>query len=107
MCFLYIDVETSISNINNLFENRFHSSAADFPTAYDQYDAPLGTFSDFLCGFTLGSALGFLMLLCVYDRNVTHRQRIGIIVGVLLNLILQKDYETSDSRSPVQAPTGN
>jgi hypothetical protein len=73
-------------------------------------DVSLGTFRDFLCGLAVGCTLGFVMLLCVWDRHVPHRQKVGILIGVVFNLILQKDVEgrgsssTTSSVSPVSEP---
>ena len=50
-------------------------------------DTPLGTFRDFLCGFCVGLGLGFVMLLCVWDRHVSHRQVRSVHISSNISLL--------------------
>jgi hypothetical protein len=52
-----------------------------------------GTGRDFVWGVLLGFAFGFLMLFCLWDRNISQRQRIGILVGVSLGTMTQLFHE--------------
>ena len=47
-----------------------------------------GTPRDFLWGFLLGFSLGSLMLICVFERSLNYRHKIGVICGILTQLIL-------------------
>ncbi len=35
-------------------------------------------------GMCLGFLLGFMMIVCIWDRNVTQKQKCGILVGIIL-----------------------
>jgi hypothetical protein len=48
----------------------------------------LGTSRDFIWGLVLGFSFGVLMLLCVFERSMNYRNKIGIIAGVMVQLIL-------------------
>jgi len=37
--------------------------------------------------FLFRFGLGILMLFCIWDRNVSHKQKLGILTGVSLHLI--------------------
>lgn len=45
----------------------------------------LGTMREFFFGMSLGYVLGFMMIFCVWDANVTYRQKLGILAGIILN----------------------
>ena len=47
----------------------------------------MGTAKDCCWGFMLGTAFGTLMLLCIFDRNMNHRNKMGILVGISLQLM--------------------
>lgn len=53
-----------------------------------QDDGHMGSYRDLLCGMSLGVLFGGIAILCLWDRNVTHRQKLGIILGVLLSFVL-------------------
>jgi len=55
----------------------------------------MGTTRDFLWGFVLGFSLGTLMLLCVFERSVNYRNKLGIIAGVLAQLALSISIQHS------------
>lgn len=42
---------------------------------------------EFLIGFLLGYFLGFLMIFCIWDSNVSPRQKLGILSGMSVGLI--------------------
>eukprot|EP00128_Syssomonas_multiformis_P007192 Colp12_sorted_trinity150504_noHs@29222 len=50
-------------------------------------DPDTGTFKEFFYGFLMGFALGFMMIFCIWDRNVSHKQKLGILTGVLVQLL--------------------
>jgi hypothetical protein len=45
-----------------------------------------GTAREFLWGVLMGSTMGFLMIFCVWDRNVSQRQKLGIMVGISIHM---------------------
>jgi hypothetical protein len=45
-----------------------------------------GTLREFVWGVLLGSTLGFLMIFCVWDRNISQRQKLGIMVGISIHM---------------------
>eukprot|EP01035_Chromulina_nebulosa_P019009 gene19009-24828_t len=46
-----------------------------------------GSYNDFIWGFFMGFFLGYIMIFCIWDRNVTQRQKLGIISGVMFQLL--------------------
>jgi hypothetical protein len=48
-----------------------------------------GNYNDFLWGLIMTLLLGVLMVFFVADRSVTKRQKLGIIVGFILNSFLE------------------
>lgn len=42
---------------------------------------------DFLFGLFMGYGLGFIMMFCIWDRNVSQHQRMGVLIGILLNML--------------------
>mmetsp|Transcript_2787 Transcript_2787/g.6234 ORF Transcript_2787/g.6234 Transcript_2787/m.6234 type:complete len:113 (-) Transcript_2787:49-387(-) len=48
----------------------------------------IGTDRDFLWGFLLGFFVGFLMLVWVWMPTVPHKQKLGILTGISLQLAL-------------------
>jgi hypothetical protein len=71
--------------------------------AFRPYLGPLpsaGTDKDFLWGFILGFFVGFIMLFWVWMPTVPHKQKIGIISGVICQLglnVLRKSGEADVS----------
>lgn len=61
-----------------------------------------GTLRDFVWGVFLGSALGFLMIFCVWDRNISQRQKLGIMVGISLNMFIGYLQNSSTSSPPTR-----
>jgi hypothetical protein len=48
----------------------------------------VGTDRDFLWGFLLGFFVGFLMLVWVWMPTVPHKQKLGILTGISLQLAM-------------------
>lgn len=61
--------------------------------------AELGTVKDFFYGLLMGYLLGFIVLFCMWDRNIPYRQKTGILVGMLLQMMLTV---TMQSQQPHQ-----
>lgn len=68
---------------------------------HPMYMGPLpsaGTEKDFVWGFILGFFVGFIMLFWVWMPTVTHKQKVGIILGICfqlgMNLILKNNVQT-------------
>lgn len=57
----------------------------------------LGTYRDFIYGFAMGFVLGIFMLVGIWDGNVTYRQKVGILFGVLLNLMMSTNSTAKTS----------
>lgn len=51
--------------------------------------ADLGTPREFLWGFVMGFALGFIMLLYLWERSVSHRTKMGILAGATAQLFVK------------------
>ena len=47
----------------------------------------MGTTKDYCWGVMLGTAFGTLMLLCIFDRNMNHKNKMGILLGVSMQLL--------------------
>lgn len=56
---------------------------------------------EFLFGFLMGSTLGFMMIFCVWDRNVTHKQKLGIIAGIMVQMLLGSMQQEQQTRHSV------
>ena len=50
-------------------------------------DADLGTPREFVWGFFMGFLLGFIMLLYLWERSVSHRQKMGILTGASCQIV--------------------
>ena len=48
----------------------------------------VGSDRDFMWGFLLGFFVGFLMLVWVWMPSVPHKQKLGILTGISLQLAL-------------------
>ena len=57
----------------------------------------LGTYRDFIYGFAMGFVLGIFMLVGIWDGNVSYRQKVGILFGVLLNLMMSSNSTSRTS----------
>uniref|UniRef100_A0A7S3JWX2 Ubiquitin-like domain-containing protein n=1 Tax=Aureoumbra lagunensis TaxID=44058 RepID=A0A7S3JWX2_9STRA len=49
----------------------------------------LGTPREFFWGFVLGMLLGFIMLLYLWERSISHRQKMGILAGATAQLFVK------------------
>jgi hypothetical protein len=62
-----------------------------------------GTCRDFFFGLSLGYALGIMMIFCVWDANVPYRQKLGILTGIMIQIvvgmILRKNMAESSGSS--------
>ena len=47
-----------------------------------------GSFRDLLVGAMMGFLFGGIAILCIWDRNMTHRQKVGILIGVMVSLLV-------------------
>jgi len=56
----------------------------DAPSAAD-----LGSPREFLWGFVMGFLLGFIMLLYLWERSASHRQKMGILAGATAQLLVK------------------
>ena len=90
-----------------MFGGTFTSSGAFVhgsmgPNAFRQHLGPLpsaGTEKDLIWGFLLGFFVGFIMLFWVWMPSVPHRQKIGIILGISVQLglnLLRKSGREED-----------
>ena len=50
-------------------------------------DVDLGTPREFVWGFFMGFLLGFIMLLYLWERSVSHRQKMGILTGASCQIV--------------------
>ena len=58
----------------------------------------LGTYKDCCWGMVMGTAFGTLMLLCMFDSNRGHRYKVGVLLGICLQLFMS----IADKTNPVQ-----
>mmetsp|Transcript_8829 Transcript_8829/g.13555 ORF Transcript_8829/g.13555 Transcript_8829/m.13555 type:complete len:130 (+) Transcript_8829:1384-1773(+) len=73
-------------NLNQSAGPLFHhlsSASENFSTR-----TTVGTDRDFLWGFLLGFFVGFLMLVWVWMPTVPHKQKLGILTGISVQLAL-------------------
>lgn len=88
-------------NFTNAIIQRDDSRSSDPETGTDY-----GSLRDFIYGFIMGFIFGFMMIFCVWDRNVTHKQKIGLLAGILVNMIysilLGNQHHTSYSKNKQQ-----
>eukprot|EP01038_Epipyxis_sp_PR26KG_P009785 gene9785-13163_t len=85
---------TFLSNIqrNNQYNNNNNNE-------YSDDSGELGTSRDFLYGFMLGFMLGFMMIFCVWDRNVNHRQKVGIMCGIICQMFINSSIRTNQIKN--------
>ena len=48
----------------------------------------VGTQRDFVWGFILGFFVGFFLLFWIWMPSVTHKQKLGILCGIAMQMIL-------------------
>lgn len=52
-------------------------------------DEEIGDQRDFWFGFLIGVTVGFIVLFCVWDRNISYRQKLGLLFGVAISTLLE------------------
>ena len=52
-------------------------------------DEETGDQRDFWFGFLVGITVGFIVLFCVWDRNISYRQKLGLLFGVAISTLLE------------------
>ena len=52
-------------------------------------DEETGDQRDFWFGFLVGVTVGFIVLFCVWDRNISYRQKLGLLFGVAISTLLE------------------
>lgn len=58
------------------------------PSSFDATaSADLGSCLDFFYGIALGYMIGFIVIFCIWDRNVSYRQKLGLLVGIMLQIL--------------------
>jgi hypothetical protein len=62
------------------------TASAATAASYGYTDPNLGSWREFGFGFMAGFVLGFMMIFCIWDRNITHKQKLGILAGILMQL---------------------
>ena len=65
--------------------------------------SPLGSNRDFFLGLMMGYLVGGIMLFCVWDRGVSHRQKVGILMGVTLQIITSILQGQPSNHTPSQS----
>ena len=64
----------------------------------------LGTNTDFVIGVMLGFILGFVSLICLVNVASSRKQRLGILVGVALNILLGLRQMANEAREANSQP---
>ncbi len=62
------------------------------------FRSAVGTDRDFLWGFLLGFFVGFLMLVWVWMPTVPHKQKLGILTGISLQLAMSLLRKTDEDQ---------
>ena len=63
-------------------------------------DESLGSTRDFVFGIFFGVFFGFMSLLCVWDHNIPFRQKVGILIGVMIQIIMGTLVNSPNAASP-------
>jgi hypothetical protein len=58
-----------------------------------------GSTRDFLYGLLMGFGCGYMMLFCMWDRNISQRQKLGILAGMVLSLLFSLFMQTGKRSS--------
>lgn len=83
----------------NIFANVSSSDGTD--------SSDLGTLTDLLYGVAVGYTIGFLVIFCIWERNVPYRQKVGLLLGILLQLTMNIAWATVRASSPSSSTTGD
>jgi len=70
-------------------------------------DESLGSTRDFVFGIFFGVFFGFMSLLCVWDHNIPFRQKVGILIGVMIQLIMGTLVNSPNAASPPSNTNSN
>ncbi|GAX19668.1 hypothetical protein FisN_19Hh253 [Fistulifera solaris] len=73
------------------------SHRADAPEWRGGMSVSVGTDRDFVWGFCMGFFVGLLMLLWVWIPSVPHKQKLGILTGICVQLVLSQLEGTDPS----------
>ena len=91
-----INDTTSFLNINNDTNTSTNNHNSE------EFD-DLGTYKDFFMGYLIGFTIGFIVIFCIWDRNLSHRQKVGLLCGLasstLLEMYSQEKLPSSSSSS--------
>eukprot|EP00428_Durinskia_dybowskii_P062580 CAMPEP_0170388842 /NCGR_PEP_ID=MMETSP0117_2-20130122/18305_1 /TAXON_ID=400756 /ORGANISM="Durinskia baltica, Strain CSIRO CS-38" /LENGTH=344 /DNA_ID=CAMNT_0010644801 /DNA_START=52 /DNA_END=1086 /DNA_ORIENTATION=+ len=66
-----------------------------------------GSMRDFFYGLIMGFGCGYMMLFCMWDRNISQRQKMGILVGMVLSLLLSMMMQEHQSGGDSKGLTGS
>eukprot|EP00630_Chrysocystis_fragilis_P003060 CAMPEP_0197395302 /NCGR_PEP_ID=MMETSP1165-20131217/6699_1 /TAXON_ID=284809 /ORGANISM="Chrysocystis fragilis, Strain CCMP3189" /LENGTH=200 /DNA_ID=CAMNT_0042921063 /DNA_START=22 /DNA_END=624 /DNA_ORIENTATION=+ len=66
--------------------------------------ADIGTPREFVWGFLMGFVLGFIMLLYLWERSVSHRQKMGILAGATAQLFVKYIHSAAVAASSGDPP---
>lgn len=91
------------------------SGGASTDGASDAAGSEQGNWSEFLFGFAVGFTVGFIVIFCVWDRNVSYRQKIGLLAGIMASsfasMVSEEHKHQSNGRhvgdAAVSAPVGD
>lgn len=72
----------------NLNQTTNPAALLRFSAQESLFRTSIGTDRDFMWGFLLGFFVGFLMLVWVWMPSVPHKQKLGILTGISLQLAL-------------------
>ena len=72
----------------NLNQTTNPAALLRFSTQDTVFRSAVGSDRDFMWGFLLGFFVGFLMLVWVWMPSVPHKQKLGILTGISLQLAL-------------------
>jgi hypothetical protein len=84
---------TASSNDNGGLLGIINGGANSNGNYWDDSATQMGTTQDFFSGLFIGFMLGFIVLFCVWDRNVTYRHRLGLLTGVTMSMLLNSQEE--------------
>jgi len=96
----------NLNSTNPLLASRFYNmqTVADGAASRD-HDAMIGNLTnrtslgsdrDFIWGFVLGYFLGFMMMFWVWMPSVPHKQKMGILTGLCLQMTLKMMKDTDE-----------
>lgn len=69
----------------NIFDRSHHTSDGDAMNDLSSHNQ--SQYRDLLWGILWGFAFGFLALICIWENDVSYRQKLGILIGVALQIL--------------------